>query len=69
MIATLWIFLALAALARADENGDRDVIQQNPGHLQRPASQVMRAVLAGPQVPLYHFVSADYAITDAFIAG
>jgi hypothetical protein len=24
MIATLWIFLALAALARADENGDRD---------------------------------------------
>jgi hypothetical protein len=29
----------------------------------------MRAVLAGPQVPLYHFLSADYAITDAFIAG
>ena len=69
MIARLWIFLALAALARADENGDRDVHPQNPGHLQRPASQVMRAVLAGPQVPLYHFLSADYAITDAFIAG
>jgi hypothetical protein len=48
---------------------DRDVIQQNPGHLQRPASQVMRAMLAWPQVPLYHFLSADYAITDAFIAG
>ena len=29
----------------------------------------MRTVLAGPQVPLYHFLSADYAITDAFIAG
>ena len=29
----------------------------------------MRAMLAGPQVPLYHFISADYAITDAFIAG
>jgi hypothetical protein len=28
MIATLWIFLALAALARADENGDRDVIRK-----------------------------------------
>lgn len=69
MIATLWIFLALAALARADENGDRDVHPQSPGHLQRPASQVMRAMLAGPQVPLYHFLSADYAITDAFIAG
>ena len=29
----------------------------------------MRAMLAGPQVPLYHFLSADCAITDAFIAG
>jgi hypothetical protein len=29
----------------------------------------MRAMLAGPQVPLYHFLSADHAITDAFIAG
>ena len=43
----------------------------------------MRAMLAGLQrvipllvnvqpagaVPLYHFLSADYAITDAFIAG
>ena len=29
----------------------------------------MRAMLAGPQVPLYHFLSADYAITYAFIAG
>jgi hypothetical protein len=29
----------------------------------------MRAILAGPQVPLYHFLSANYAITDAFIAG
>jgi hypothetical protein len=29
----------------------------------------MRAMLAWPQVPLYHFLSADYAITDAFIAG
>ena len=28
MIATLWIFLALAALARADENDDRDVIRK-----------------------------------------
>ena len=28
MIATLWIFRALAALARADENGDRDVIRK-----------------------------------------
>jgi hypothetical protein len=28
MIATLWIFLALAALARADENGDRDVVRK-----------------------------------------
>ena len=28
MIATLWIFLVLAALARADENGDRDVIRR-----------------------------------------
>ena len=27
MIATLWFFLALAALARADENGDRDAIR------------------------------------------
>ena len=24
----MWIFLALAALARADENGDRDVIRK-----------------------------------------
>ena len=29
----------------------------------------MRAMLAGPQVPLYHFLSANYAITDTFIAG
>jgi hypothetical protein len=29
----------------------------------------MRAMLAGPQVPFYRFLSADYAITDAFIAG
>ena len=29
----------------------------------------MRAMLAGPQVPLYHFLSDYYAITDAFIAG
>jgi len=29
MIATLWIFLALAALSRADENGDRDVIRKS----------------------------------------
>ena len=65
MIATLWIFLALAALARADETAT----VTSSGHLQRPASQVMRAILAGPQVPLYHFLSADYAITDAFIAG
>ena len=28
MTATLWIFLALAALARTDENGDRDVIRK-----------------------------------------
>ena len=28
----------------------------------------MRAMLAGPQVPLYHFLSPTYAITDAFIA-
>ena len=28
MKAALWIFLALAALARADENGDRDVIHK-----------------------------------------
>jgi len=28
MKATLWIFLALAALARADENGDRDGIRK-----------------------------------------
>lgn len=28
MIATLWIFQALAAIARADENGDRDVIRK-----------------------------------------
>ena len=28
----------------------------------------MRAILAGPPVPLYHFLSANYAITDAFIA-
>ena len=28
MIATLWIFLALAVLSRADENGDRDVIRK-----------------------------------------
>ena len=28
MIATLWIFLALGALARADEIGDRDVIRK-----------------------------------------
>jgi len=28
MISTLWIFMALAALARADENGDRDVISK-----------------------------------------
>ena len=27
MTATLWIFLALAALARADENADRDAIR------------------------------------------
>ena len=29
----------------------------------------MRGMLAGPQVPMYHFLSANYAITDAFIAG
>jgi hypothetical protein len=69
MIATLWIFLALAALARADENGDRDVIRTILGTFNDQASQVMRAMLAGPQVPLYHFLSADYAITDAFLAG
>ena len=28
MIAPLWIFLALGALARADENADRDVIRK-----------------------------------------
>jgi hypothetical protein len=28
MIAKLWFFLSLAALARADENGDRDVIRK-----------------------------------------
>jgi hypothetical protein len=28
MIGTLWIFLALATLARANENGDRDVIRK-----------------------------------------
>jgi len=28
MIATWWIFLALAALARADENGDCDFIRK-----------------------------------------
>ena len=28
MIATWWIFLALAALARADDNGDRDAIRK-----------------------------------------
>ena len=69
MIGTLWIFLALATLARANENGDRDVIRKILGTFNDPASQVMRAMLAGPQVPLYHFLSADYAITDAFIAG
>jgi hypothetical protein len=37
MIATLWIFLALAALARADENGDPDVIRTILGNLQRPS--------------------------------
>jgi len=28
MIATLWIFLALAALVRADENADRGAIRK-----------------------------------------
>ena len=69
MISTLWIFMALAALARADENGDRDVIRKILGTFNDPASQVMRGMLAGPQVPMYHFLSANYAITDAFIAG
>ena len=31
MIATLWIFRALAALARADENADRDAIHKTLG--------------------------------------
>ena len=32
LIATLWIFRALAALARADENADRDAIRKILGN-------------------------------------
>ena len=67
MIATLWIFLALAALARADETAT--VTSSAKSWAPSTTSQVRRAMLAGPQVPLYHFLSANYAITDAFIAG
>jgi hypothetical protein len=65
----LWIFLVLAALARADENADRDAIRNILGTYNDQLAGNARHAGRAQSVRLFHFISANDAITDAFIAG